>query len=115
MGQAEESRDYFMALYTVAQATVSSLELEEILTQVARSVTPHWSAGFVASASSSTFLNEELAAHPAILNASNGKSGEGAVFDYSAALGNLESLEPGAMTDAVVWRIRVEGPSKTTI
>jgi hypothetical protein len=36
--------------------------------QVARSVTPHWSAGFVASASSSTFLNEALAAHfaPAI-------------------------------------------------
>ena len=36
--------------------------------QVARSVTPHWSAGFVASASASTFLNEELAAHfaPAI-------------------------------------------------
>src|SRR5580704_1076802 len=31
--------------------------------QIARSVTPHWSAGFVASASSSTFLNEELAAH----------------------------------------------------
>jgi hypothetical protein len=59
--------------------------------------------------------NEDLAAHPTILNSSNGKSGEGAVFDYSAALGNLESLEPGAMTDAVVWRIRVEGPSKTTI
>jgi hypothetical protein len=37
-------------------------------TQVARSITPHWSAGFVASASSSTFLNEEIAAHfaPAI-------------------------------------------------
>ncbi len=33
--------------------------------QIARSVTPHWSAGFVASASSSTFLNEELAAHVA--------------------------------------------------
>ncbi|HZS60552.1 MAG TPA: hypothetical protein VFA43_14860 [Gemmatimonadaceae bacterium] len=31
--------------------------------QIARSVSPHWSAGFVASASSSTFLNEELAAH----------------------------------------------------
>jgi hypothetical protein len=31
--------------------------------QIARSVTPHWSTGFVASASSSTFLNEELAAH----------------------------------------------------
>jgi hypothetical protein len=31
--------------------------------QIARSVTPHWSAGFVSSASSSTFLNEELAAH----------------------------------------------------
>jgi hypothetical protein len=31
--------------------------------QVARSISPHWSAGFVASASSSTFLNEALAAH----------------------------------------------------
>ncbi len=31
--------------------------------QVVKSMTAHWSAGFVSSASSSTFLNEELAAH----------------------------------------------------
>ncbi len=39
MSQADESRDYFQALYKVAQATVSSLELEEVLVNVARSVT----------------------------------------------------------------------------
>ena len=39
MSKSGESRDYFMALYTVAQATVSSLDLEEVLANVARSVT----------------------------------------------------------------------------
>ena len=36
----------------------------------------------------------ELKPKGAILNASNGKSSVGAVFDYSSALGDLESLVP---------------------
>jgi len=55
---------------------------------------------------------EELASHPSIVNASNGKTGEGAVFDYSHALGASGVLRPGEMTDAVVWRVRIEGSSK---
>lgn len=39
MSQPDETRDYFQALYKVAEATVSSLELEEVLANVARSVT----------------------------------------------------------------------------
>jgi len=38
MDQPDDSRDYFRALYTVAQAAVSSIELEEVLTNIARSV-----------------------------------------------------------------------------
>jgi hypothetical protein len=60
--------------YTESDVHVDTVKTKTVLryllgtTQVARSITPHWSAGFVASASSSTFLNEELAAHfaPAI-------------------------------------------------
>ncbi|HEY2322049.1 MAG TPA: sialidase family protein [Thermoanaerobaculia bacterium] len=43
---------------------------------------------------------------PAILNAPNGKSGAGAVFDYSESLSDLCGLPPGASTRAVVWRLR---------
>lgn len=42
----------------------------------------------------------------AILNADNGETGLGAIFDYSETLGDLEALEPGAMTGARTWRIR---------
>lgn len=59
--------------------------------------------------------SEEFATHPSILNASNGKSGEGAVFDYSHALGTSGVLRPGEMTDALVWRVRVEDAAKTSI
>ena len=55
--------------YSQSNVHVDTVQTKTVLryllgtTQVARSVTPHWSAGFVASASSSTFLNEELAVH----------------------------------------------------
>jgi len=39
--------------------------------------------------------------------------GVGEVFDYANALHDLESLDPGAVTDAVVWRLKVLNPSKT--
>ena len=41
-----------------------------------------------------------------ILNAENGKSGIGALFDYSSALRDLAFLPPGAITEGVVWRFR---------
>lgn len=43
---------------------------------------------------------------PEILNADNGETGAGAVFDYTATLGDLEALAPDAVTGARVWRIR---------
>jgi hypothetical protein len=49
------------------------------------------------------------------LNASNGKSGNGASFDYTTALGDLPLLPAGAITNAVVWRMRVADPLKTPV
>ena len=46
-----------------------------------------------------------------VVNAANGKNGEGAIFDFSRALGNLESLEPGALTGPVVLKFRFEDPT----
>ena len=46
-----------------------------------------------------------------VVNAANGKNGEGAIFDFSGALGNLESLEPGALTGPVVLKFRFEDPT----
>jgi hypothetical protein len=46
-----------------------------------------------------------------VVNAANGKNGEGATFDFSDALGNLESLEPGALTGPVVVKFRFEDPT----
>jgi len=43
---------------------------------------------------------------PALLNADNGETGVGALYDYSGTLGDLEALEPGAVTAARVWHIR---------
>jgi hypothetical protein len=51
---------------------------------------------------------------PTILNASNGKTGEGATFDYSTALGDLESLEPDAVTSAITWRLQAASAIKTS-
>jgi hypothetical protein len=55
---------------------------------------------------------EELVTRPSIVNASNGKSAEGAVFDYSNTLGTSGVLGPGEMTSAIVWRVRVEDAAK---
>lgn len=41
-----------------------------------------------------------------VLNASNGKDGAGAIFDYAGALRDLTGLAPGAVSEAVVWRVR---------
>jgi hypothetical protein len=50
---------------------------------------------------------------PQIMNASNGKRGVGAIIDYSHALGDFESLEPGALTEAVPWKVRFTLPALT--
>ncbi len=47
---------------------------------------------------------------PKILNASNGKEAGGAAFDYSAALGDAQSLEPGGVSGPVVWRLKLVNP-----
>ncbi|HEY7114356.1 MAG TPA: sialidase family protein [Thermoanaerobaculia bacterium] len=47
-----------------------------------------------------------------VVNSPNGKRGEGAVFDFSSALGNLESLAPGAQTGPVVIKIQFTDPSE---
>lgn len=51
---------------------------------------------------------------PTILNAANGEKGEGAVFDYSQAFGDLGALEPGAVTEPVVWRFQLVGAGART-
>lgn len=50
---------------------------------------------------------------PILLNAANGQTGEGAVFDYSQALGDFDHLEPGEVTSAVVWRLRMVDLART--
>jgi hypothetical protein len=42
-----------------------------------------------------------------ILNATNGKHGAGAVFDYTAMLGGSGVLAPGATSDVILWRYRM--------
>jgi hypothetical protein len=54
--------------------------------------------------------NNTLASRDPILNSINGKSGVGATFDYSHALGNAGLVQPGEITDAVAWRLK-----KTTV
>jgi hypothetical protein len=49
---------------------------------------------------------------PLVVNASNGKPGEGALFDFASALGTREALEPGGITSPVVLRLRFEDPSR---
>jgi hypothetical protein len=46
------------------------------------------------------------------VNASNGKTGDGATFDYTPALGDFDALEPGAQTAPVVWRMKVPDPRR---
>lgn len=52
---------------------------------------------------------------PQILNASNGKTDVGAVFDYSSALRDFESLEPGALSEAVEWKLKSSKPTPTPL
>jgi hypothetical protein len=56
-------------------------------------------------------LDDELKEYaPAILNATNKKDGNGAVFDYSSALDTEQVLAPGALSGQVVWHLKVQDP-----
>jgi hypothetical protein len=51
---------------------------------------------------------------PQVLNASNGKAGVGAWFDFSPALGTRQRLEPGDVSGPIVWRMRLAEPTRTS-
>ena len=41
-----------------------------------------------------------------VLNAANGNRSAGATFDYTPALRDFDALAPGAVTEAIVWRVK---------
>jgi hypothetical protein len=49
---------------------------------------------------------------PSVVNAANGKTGVGAVFDFAGALGNQSVFPPGALSGPVVIRLRFEDPAR---
>jgi hypothetical protein len=46
---------------------------------------------------------------PVLLTSKNGRTGVGAAMDYSNALGDWKMLPPGAVSEALPWRIRYPG------
>jgi hypothetical protein len=57
---------------------------------------------------------EDVGNIPEILNAGNGERGAGAWFDYSRSLGTAGALPPGAISDAVQWKLRLQRPFFTS-
>jgi hypothetical protein len=56
-------------------------------------------------------MSEELKEFtPAILNAANHKEREGAIFDFTPALGTTQTLEPAGLSGELVLRIKLENP-----
>jgi hypothetical protein len=49
---------------------------------------------------------------PEILNATNGMKGAGAIFDFTPALGTEGTLENGAVSGAVIWRMKLVDPTQ---
>jgi hypothetical protein len=56
-------------------------------------------------------VGDSAARHPVVLNSDNHAEWLGARFDYAHALGDLECLPPGQLTDAVTWRVRPLAPA----
>ncbi len=54
-----------------------------------------------------------VAAQATILNAPNGETGAGALFDYAEALGDFTFLPPGGVTAALPWRVKAADPTRT--
>jgi hypothetical protein len=50
-----------------------------------------------------------------LLNADNDKEWSGAVFNYSNTLGDFLCLEPGAVSGAITWRIKVPNPASAFV
>src|SRR5262249_26263474 len=42
-----------------------------------------------------------------LLNSSNGLTGKGARIDYTSALRDLPAFFPGAVSEAITWRVKV--------
>jgi hypothetical protein len=56
-------------------------------------------------------MGEELREFaPEILNAANGRTGDGAAFDFTSALGSAGTLEAGATSGAILMRFRMKNP-----
>lgn len=49
---------------------------------------------------------------PAIMNATNGKPKDGAVFEYSQALGTDGQLVPSGVSGALTWKLRLVDPTR---
>jgi hypothetical protein len=56
---------------------------------------------------------EERENSPEILNATNGKKGTGATFDFTPVLGGTNSLPVNAVSGALVWRLKLSKPLRT--
>jgi hypothetical protein len=52
---------------------------------------------------------------PEVINSSNGMRSKGALFDYSKSLGDFSCLDPGAVTNAIIWKIRITDPEKSFV
>lgn len=61
----------------------------------------------------SSYLRSAGFIAPKILNAFNKKSGEGAVIDYSHALGDSNALRSGDVSEAVPWLLEIDEPGQT--
>jgi hypothetical protein len=42
-----------------------------------------------------------------VMNATNGARGAGAIMNYAGALRDLDALAPGALTEAITWRVKM--------
>jgi hypothetical protein len=56
---------------------------------------------------------DEMSKAPTILNATNGKNGVGAIFDFTKALGTDGFLPPGGQTSAVLWKLKLKDARNT--
>src|SRR5262245_47662986 len=50
-----------------------------------------------------------------LLNSSNGLTGKGARIDYTSALRDLPAFPPGAVSEAITWRVKVSNLRKAII
>jgi hypothetical protein len=56
---------------------------------------------------------ESVEFSPEILNATNGKTGEGALFEYSDVLGSECTIPPSGTSGALTWKLKLLDPKQT--